>query len=75
MIEPRDTPPDREPAIRMIAMPADANPSGDIFGGYIMSLMGSISPHLSADASAARKSAPKTDLVIRRRSRALTGVF
>ncbi len=34
-----DTPPDREPAIRMIAMPADANPSGDIFGGYIMSLM------------------------------------
>ena len=23
----------------MIAMPADANPSGDIFGGYIMSLM------------------------------------
>ena len=34
-----DTPPDGEPAIRMIAMPADANPSGDIFGGYIMSLM------------------------------------
>lgn len=29
----------RDPAIRMIAMPADANPSGDIFGGYIMSLM------------------------------------
>ena len=29
----------REPAIRMIAMPADANPRGDIFGGYIMSLM------------------------------------
>ena len=38
-MEPRDTPPDQEPAIRMIAMPADANPSGDIFGGYIMSLM------------------------------------
>ncbi len=32
------TPP-RDPAIRMIAMPADAKPSGDIFGGYIMSLM------------------------------------
>ena len=31
--------PNREPAIRMIAMPADANPSGDIFGGWIMSLM------------------------------------
>lgn len=34
----------REPAIRMIAMPADANPSDDIFGGCIMSLMGSNSP-------------------------------
>ncbi len=41
-METRDAPPDQEPAIRMIAMPADANPSGDIFGGYIMSLMGSI---------------------------------
>lgn len=34
-----EAPPDIEPAIRMIAMPADANPSGDIFGGWIMSLM------------------------------------
>ena len=34
-----DTPPESAPAIRIIAMPADANPSGDIFGGYIMSLM------------------------------------
>lgn len=39
-----DTPPDREPAIRKIATPADANPSGDIVGVYIRSLMGSISP-------------------------------
>lgn len=34
-----ESPPGIEPAIRMIAMPADANPSGDIFGGWIMSLM------------------------------------
>ncbi len=34
-----ESPPTIEPAIRMIAMPADANPSGDIFGGWIMSLM------------------------------------
>ncbi len=34
-----ESPPGVEPAIRMIAMPADANPSGDIFGGWIMSLM------------------------------------
>ncbi len=36
---PADAPPDFEPAIRAIAMPADANPSGDIFGGWIMSQM------------------------------------
>ena len=29
--------PDREPAIRVMPMPADANPSGDIFGGWVMS--------------------------------------
>lgn len=38
MAEP-EQPPDLEAAIRMIAMPRDANPSGDIFGGWIMSLM------------------------------------
>jgi acyl-CoA thioesterase YciA len=32
-------PPDIEPAIRAIAMPADANGNGDIFGGWIMSQM------------------------------------
>ncbi len=28
-----------EPVIRIIAMPADTNPHGDIFGGWLMSLM------------------------------------
>ena len=39
--QPRDDQPprDREPAIRTIAMPADANASGDIFGGWMMSQM------------------------------------
>src|SRR5271155_3778574 len=42
--EPPDTqPPGTQPrgdlALRMVAMPADANPAGDIFGGWIMSLM------------------------------------
>lgn len=32
-------PHEREPLIRAIAMPADANPSGDIFGGWLMSQM------------------------------------
>jgi acyl-CoA thioesterase YciA len=32
-------PPASEPLIRAIAMPADSNPSGDIFGGWLMSQM------------------------------------
>ncbi len=32
-------PKDREPAVRTLAMPADANPSGDIFGGWLMAQM------------------------------------
>ncbi len=36
----REGPPDGfEPALRTLAMPADANPNGDIFGGWIMAQM------------------------------------
>jgi hypothetical protein len=31
--------PTTEPVIRVVAMPADTNPHGDIFGGWLMSLM------------------------------------
>ena len=31
--------PQQPPTIRVIAMPADANPYGDIFGGWLMGLM------------------------------------
>jgi len=31
--------PDWEPSLRTIAMPADANPYGDIFGGWLMAQM------------------------------------
>jgi acyl-CoA thioesterase YciA len=33
------TPPDGAPQVRVIAMPADANPAGDIFGGWLMAHM------------------------------------
>ncbi len=33
------TPPQVEPAIRATAMPADTNPAGDIFGGWLMAQM------------------------------------
>lgn len=32
-------PPERQPAIRTIAMPGDTNPAGDIFGGWLMAQM------------------------------------
>ncbi|MBL8838972.1 MAG: acyl-CoA thioesterase [Alphaproteobacteria bacterium] len=32
-------PPAFEPALRTIAMPADTNPNGDIFGGWLLSQM------------------------------------
>lgn len=34
-----EVPPAREPAIRVIAMPADTNPDGDIFGGWLLGHM------------------------------------
>ena len=37
--ETADAPPKSEPALRAIAMPADANPAGDIFGGWLLSQM------------------------------------
>jgi len=36
---PPETPPPGAPAIRVTTMPADANPYGDIFGGWLMSQM------------------------------------
>lgn len=43
--------PDTVPVIRTIAMPADTNPNGDIFGGWLMSQM-----DLAAGNVAARRS-------------------
>ena len=34
-----ETPPDRAPELRTIAMPADTNASGDIFGGWLLAQM------------------------------------
>lgn len=33
------TPPTQAPTVRVVAMPADSNPNGDIFGGWLMSQM------------------------------------
>ena len=42
--------PKTEPALRAIAMPADANPHGDIFGGWLLSQM-----DLAGGAAASRR--------------------
>lgn len=39
MTDPAFDPPSEAPAIRVTAMPADANAYGDIFGGWLVSLM------------------------------------
>ena len=30
---------ERQPALRVVAFPADLNPAGDVFGGWIMSMV------------------------------------
>ncbi len=49
-----ETPPDISPAVRVIAMPTDTNPYGDIFGGWLMSLMDSAAGSVAARYSHGR---------------------
>src|SRR5271166_1382904 len=46
--------PNEAPAIRTIAMPADANPNGDIFGGWLMSQMDLAAGSVAAKVSRGR---------------------
>jgi acyl-CoA thioesterase YciA len=45
---------ERQVAIRTIAMPADTNPSGDIFGGWLMSQMDLAAGNLAAKTARGR---------------------
>ncbi|WHO40751.1 acyl-CoA thioesterase [Sphingobium sp. AP49] len=49
-----EQPPEYSPAVRVIAMPADTNPHGDIFGGWLMSLMDSAAGSVAARYSHGR---------------------
>jgi acyl-CoA thioesterase YciA len=51
---PADSPPAGIPMVRTIAMPADANANGDIFGGWLMSQMDLAAGNLAARASHGR---------------------
>jgi acyl-CoA thioesterase YciA len=55
MAHPTDPhPPNEQPAIRVTAMPADANFNGDIFGGWIMSMMDLAAGNVASRRSAGR---------------------
>lgn len=49
-----DTTPVGEPVIGTIAMPADTNPSGDIFGGWLMAQMDLAAGNLAARTARGR---------------------
>jgi acyl-CoA thioesterase YciA len=54
MREDEEEPPKTDPVIRVIAMPSDTNPYGDIFGGWLMSLMDSAAGSVAARHSKGR---------------------
>lgn len=54
----------RDPAIRVTAMPADANAYGDIFGGWLMSLMDSGAGLIAARRSKGRAVTVEMDGVV-----------
>src|SRR5947209_1966607 len=56
--ETSEKPPQTEPALRAIAMPADANPHGDIFGGWLLSQM-----DLAGGTAATRRAKGRTATV------------
>jgi acyl-CoA thioesterase YciA len=51
---PSPEPPAVEPALRTIAMPADANANGDIFGGWVLSQMDLAGGSLAAQRARGR---------------------
>jgi acyl-CoA thioesterase YciA len=52
--EPPESPPAGIPMIRQIAMPADSNANGDIFGGWLMSQMDLAAGNLASRVSRGR---------------------
>jgi len=56
-----ETPPDEEPVIRSIAMPADTNPYGDIFGGWLMSQMDLAASNVASRVARGRASTVRVE--------------
>ena len=56
-------PPAEMPTIRVIAMPTDTNPAGDIFGGWLMSQMDLAAGTMAARVSKGRASTVSVDKI------------
>jgi acyl-CoA thioesterase YciA len=52
-----------DPAIRTIAMPADANPAGDIFGGWLMAQMDLAAGNIAARRARGRCATVSVDRI------------
>lgn len=59
-----DPQPKGNPTIRTIAMPADTNPAGDIFGGWLMSQMDLAAGTVAAFTSGGRSATIAVDAMI-----------
>ncbi|MDB5689801.1 MAG: acyl-CoA hydrolase [Sphingomonas bacterium] len=64
MSEEPDRPPPQAPAIRVTAMPADTNPYGDIFGGWLMSQMDLASSSVASRHSRGRAVTVAADAMV-----------
>lgn len=49
-----ECPPEQAPTVRVVAMPADTNPYGDIFGGWLLSMMDSAAGSVASRHSSGR---------------------
>ncbi len=56
--------PGEAPVIRTIAMPADTNPSGDIFGGWLMAQMDLAAGNLAARISRGRCATVRAETMV-----------
>jgi len=56
-------PPEKSPVIRTIAMPADTNPSGDIFGGWLMAQMDLAAGNLAARTARGRSATVSVEAI------------
>jgi acyl-CoA thioesterase YciA len=57
-------PPASAPLIRVIAMPADANPNGDIFGGWLLSQMDLAGGNLATQRARGRCATVAVDAMV-----------